>query len=75
MGGVTQMRMPPTVTRDEARATITQHMPTTMATREVGQAVYVQGPTMEEESAAQVTIVRQDQLVAGEMQQRVVLHG
>merc|ERR1719221_1675947 len=47
MGGVRQMRMPPNVAKDEQRAMVTQYAPTTMATREQGQAVYVQKPSQE----------------------------
>merc|ERR1740123_1856986 len=72
MGNVSQMHMPAQVVRDEARSTVTQHMPTTTAVREVGQAVYVTGPTVEEDGAAQVSVIHQEQLIMGEVQQQIV---
>eukprot|EP00425_Heterocapsa_triquetra_P000382 CAMPEP_0195056498 /NCGR_PEP_ID=MMETSP0448-20130528/4862_1 /TAXON_ID=66468 /ORGANISM="Heterocapsa triquestra, Strain CCMP 448" /LENGTH=390 /DNA_ID=CAMNT_0040086327 /DNA_START=66 /DNA_END=1234 /DNA_ORIENTATION=+ len=72
MGGVTQMRIPAQVMRDDARSTTTSYAPTMSVTKEVGQAVYTAGPSTEEESAPQVTAVRTEQLVAGEVQQQVV---
>merc|ERR550534_2370318 len=60
-GNVTQQRVEAMVTRDEARITVTQHNPTTMATKELGQAVYVTGPTTEQDAPPQIMEMRQEQ--------------
>jgi hypothetical protein len=71
-GGVTQVRVPGTTVRGEGAATFQQFAPTTVQTKEVGQAVYITGPTNEVDAGPQITQVRQEQLVAGEVQQQIV---
>ena len=54
-GGVRQEKVVTESFRDEGRTTVTSYAPTTTVTKELGQAVYVTGPTTEEESAPQIT--------------------
>merc|ERR1719464_921256 len=69
-GGVTQVKVQSALSRGEG--VMIQFNPTTTQTREVGQAVYVAGPTEEVAAGPQVSQVRQEQLVMGEVQQQVV---
>ena len=71
-GGVRQEKVVTESFRDEGRTTVTSYAPTTTVTKELGQAVYVTGPTTEEESAPQITIQRTEQLVMGEVTQQIV---
>jgi hypothetical protein len=59
MGETRQMRMEVPQTKDIARATERTLVPETMATREVGQAQYVQGQTTEETRPRELVQVRQ----------------
>merc|ERR1719323_2774593 len=70
-GGVSQVKVPTTTSRGEG-VNYSLVNPTTTQTREVGQAVYVAGPTEEVAAGPQVSQVRQEQLVMGEVQQQVV---
>merc|ERR550532_1064583 len=54
------------------RATMQTFGPTTTGVREVGQAVLVTGPTTEEMAPGVTTQVRQEQIVMGETNQKVV---
>ena len=54
MGGVTQMKVAASVMRDDARATHTSFQPTMSLAKELGQAVYVTGPTTERSGRAHV---------------------
>merc|ERR1719450_1899305 len=71
-GEVIQQRMEANITRAHERATHMLHQPVVTSTKEIGQAVYVTGPTTEHEVAAQVTQERTEQIVAGEVQQQIV---
>ena len=71
-GGVTQMRVAASTQMDHARATVSSWTPQTMLQKEVGQAVYVTGPSTEEDAAPQVTVMNTEQLMMGELQQQVV---
>merc|ERR1719323_946568 len=70
-GGVSQVKVQSVMSRGEG-VTFQHFSPTTTQTKEVGQAVYVAGPTEEVDAGPQVTQVRQEQLVMGEVQQQVV---
>merc|ERR550534_3441932 len=72
MGSTHQQRVPFSVARDDTRKNVTQHQPVMSATKEIGQAVYVTGATVEEDAAPQITEVRQEQLMLGETQQQIV---
>merc|ERR1719220_630840 len=71
-GGVTQVKVQGTTIRNEQAATFQQFTPTTVQTKEVGQAVYIAGPTNEVDAGPQITQVRQEQVVTGEVQQQIV---
>merc|ERR1719450_941747 len=72
MGETRQVRVPATTQMVPDEATFTQHMATTTATREVGEAVYTTGPTTEEDGAGQLVVMRSEQLVMGERSQQIV---
>ena len=71
-GAVTQVQHSGTTVRNQGAATFQTFTPTTMQTKEIGQAVYVTGPSNEVDAGPQITQVRQEQVVMGEVQQQIV---
>jgi hypothetical protein len=68
--GVTTMRVAATMTEDHQNATMTQHLPTTSAVRELGQAVYLPANVFEQEGQPEIVTVETENLVAGETTQK-----
>ncbi|CAK0833464.1 unnamed protein product, partial [Prorocentrum cordatum] len=71
-GGVTTMRVPAVLTEDHQNATMTQHMPTTTAVRELGHAVYLPATVVEQEGQPEIVTVETENIVAGEISQKIV---
>ncbi|CAK0876249.1 unnamed protein product [Prorocentrum cordatum] len=71
-GNVTQVSMQAQVFQDRANCLVTEVQPTTTTVRELGQAVYVPGPTFEQDTAPEMAYVRTQQFEAGQVQQQIV---